>query len=348
MKSLPETMRGVHLTGHGGYEVLDVRDDLSVPTPLENQVLIQVSAAGVNNTDVNTRTAWYSKSGDADDATWAGEPLVFPRVQGADVCGVIVAVGANVDAARIGDRVIIEPCMWEANGAPLSSFWYFGSECDGGFAEYTVVDSRYAHAVQSDLSDAELASFPCSYSTAENMLTRAQVSEGEVVLVTGASGGVGSAAIQLAKARGATVIAVTNAAKAPEILALGASKTILRDENVVEALGEGSVDVVIDLVGGPSWPNLLDVLTFRGHYATAGAVAGALVELDLRTLYLKDLSFYGCTALEEAVFPNLVKLIEEGRIKPLVAETFPLAEIVEAQKAFASKGYLGKIVLTVK
>ncbi len=133
--TLPSTMRGIVLTGHGGPEMLEMRDDLSVPAPGPTDVIIRVSAAGVNNTDINTRTAWYSK-GDAegDDASWSGKPLEFPRVQGADVCGHIAGVGADVDEARIGERVLIEPCLRIADGAEQSPAWYFGSECDGGFA----------------------------------------------------------------------------------------------------------------------------------------------------------------------------------------------------------------------
>ena len=349
MRTLPEKMSGVLLLGHGGPEMLEYRSDLAVPQAREHEVVIRVAAAGVNNTDINTRIGWYSKSADdvTDDATWSGIPLSFPRVQGADVCGEIVAVGANVDAARMGERVLIDPCICFENGEKLTHFAYFGSECNGGFAQYTVVSAVHAHKIESGMTDTELASFPCSYSTAENMLTYSQVQAGETVLVTGASGGVGSAAVQLANARGANVIAIASASKADDVLALGAKQVIPRGESVLAALGAESVDAVIDLVGGDQWPELLDVLKVRGRYAVAGAIAGPMVELDLRTLYLKDLRFYGCTRLEEGVFANLVKWIESGKIKPLVAASFPLQEIAQAQELFQSKGYTGKIVLMV-
>jgi NADPH:quinone reductase-like Zn-dependent oxidoreductase len=344
--SLPSKMSGVVLTGHGGPEKLEWRGELSVPTPGARDVVVRVSAAAVNNTDINTRTAWYSKgNGERDDASWSGKALSFPRIQGADVCGHIVAVGDEVDSARVGERVLIEPCIREADGKALETPWYFGSECDGGFAQYTRVAARHAYPVESILSDLELASFPCSYSTAENMLTRAAVKSGETVLVTGASGGVGSAAVQLASARGARVIAVTSLGKAEKLKALGAEETLDRDADYVSALGAGQVDVVIDLVAGPKWPSLMDVLRAGGRYAVAGAIGGPLVELDVRTLYLKDLSFFGCTVLEPQVFGNLVELIERGDVAPLVAETYPLREINAAQDAFGAKGHIGKIVL---
>ena len=192
---------------------------------------------------------------------------------------------------------MLEPCLRENNGQELDPPWYFGSECDGGFAEYTVISSCHAYPIKSELSDVELATFPCSYSTAENMLTRTKVTSKDKVLITGASGGVGSAAIQLAKARGAYVIAVTSPAKKEQLIDLGADEIVFRDSTLAEVLGNNSIDVVIDIVAGAQWPQFLDILKAQGRYAVSGAIGGALVELDVRTLYLKDLSFYGCTVL---------------------------------------------------
>lgn len=282
MHKIPETMKGVQLTGHGGAEVLQYRDDILVPRPNHNEVLIRVAAAGINNTDINTRTAWYSKNGNnGKDASWSGNALIFPRVQGADVCGIIVSVGNGVNKNRIGERILVEPCLREANGQKLDPPWYFGSECDGGFAEFTVVSSNHTYPIKSEMSDIELATFPCSYSTAENMLTRTKVTSKDKVLITGASGGVGSAAIQLAKARGAHVIAVTSRSKKNKLLDLGADEVVFRDEKLVEILGDCSIDVVIDLVAGSQWPQFLEVLRPQGRYAVSGAIGGALVELDV-------------------------------------------------------------------
>lgn len=344
-----ETMSGVALTGHGGPECLKWRDDLPRPKPMAGEVLIRVAAAGVNNTDINTRVGWYSKGdNDADDASWAGEPLRFPRIQGIDACGYIVAVGDGIDPSRVGQRVLVEPCLIEARGRTLDQPWFFGSECDGAFAEFCTVAARHAYVVDSTLTDSELASFPCSYSTAENMLTRANLRKDDTVLITGASGGVGSAAVQLAKARGAHVVAVTSGSKAQSLRDLGADHIVDRAADYLSGLGPNSVDVVVDLVAGDKWASLLDVLRPKGRYAVAGAVGGPIVDLDVRTLYLKDLSFFGCTVLEPQVFGNLVKLIETGAIAPLVGATFPLKEIAAAQRAFADKNYTGKIVLTVQ
>jgi NADPH:quinone reductase-like Zn-dependent oxidoreductase len=348
MPDLPETMRGVWLTGHGGLEKLDIRRDIPVPTPGPGDVLVAVAAAAVNNTDINTRTAWYSKHGGAgEDASWSGRPMRFPRIQGADVCGHITAVGAGVGKDRIGERVLIEPCLREAHGRSLSTPWYLGSECDGGFAEFVVAAARHAWKIESALTDVELASFPCSYSTAENLLTRAGVNKGEHVLVTGASGGVGSAAVQLAKARGARVAAITSTAKFEAVERLGADEVLSRDADLITAIGADNLDVVVNLVAGSPWPQYLEVLRPGGRYAAAGAVAGPMVQLDVRTLYLKDLTLYGCTVLDPGVFKNLVRRIEQKEASPVVARVFALEDIREAQQFFLTKRHVGKIVLKI-
>jgi len=195
------------------------------------------------------------------------------------------------------------------------------------------------------LTDVELASFPCAYGTAENLLTRANVAEGESVLVTGASGGVGSAVVQLARLRGAHVFAVTTRDKAQDVLALGAQQVVERDTNPVHALGRESMDVVVDVVGGAAFTCLLDVLKRGGRYAVAGAIAGPVVPLDLRTLYLKDLRLLGCTVTTPAVFARLVDLIQTGALRPVIRAVYPLADIAIAQSDFLGKAQTGKIVL---
>ncbi|MDC0933098.1 alcohol dehydrogenase family protein [Arcobacteraceae bacterium] len=342
-----KSMKAIILKAYGNYENLEFVNNYPVPQIKENEVLIEVKATGVNNTDINTRIGWYAKDGSENDPSWSGESLKFPRIQGSDVCGVIVDVGENVNKSRIGQRVLIEPSLQKVNGEQLENPWYFGSECDGGFAKYTKVSQEHAYKIKSSYSDIELASFPCSYSTAENLLTRANVNDNDVVLISGASGGVGSAAIQLASARGAKVIAISLSSKFEEIKKIGASKVVSRDESLIEALGNNSVDVVIDLVAGKSWAQFLEVLKPKGRYTVSGAIAGPIVELDIRTLYLKDLTFFGCTVIEQEVFPNLIKRIENKDIIPLVSKTFKLEDIVEAQKEFLIKKHIGKIVLTI-
>jgi NADPH:quinone reductase-like Zn-dependent oxidoreductase len=340
---LPATMIGVQLIGHGGPEKLVYNEAVPVPQPGQHDVLIRVTAAGINNTDINTRTGWYSKSGNADDAGWTGSPLHLPRIQGADGSGRIVAVGSNVPTARIGERVIVRTMM---PGATPYDLVTLGSELDGAFAQYLRVPAIHAFKVECDWSDVELAAIPCAYSTAENLLTRADV-KAERVLITGASGGVGTAVVQLAKRRGADVIAICAADKAADLKALGADQTVARDADLISVLGHDSVDVVIDVVAGAQFPSLLDVLKRKGRYAVSGAIAGPHVSLDVRTLYLKDLSLLGCTLQSDAVFRNLVSYIERGEFRPLIARTYPLRGIARAQEDFIAKRFTGKLVLEI-
>lgn len=355
--SLPQTMRGMVLTGHGGLEKLEWREDLKVPSPGTDEVVIRVAASSVNNTDINTRTGWYSKSVRGDTASgatqgygaaadpdggWSGVAFSFPRIQGADCCGEIVAVGNAVPSSRIAERVLVRALQSPASPGPGPATATFGSECDGAFAEYALARSEDAIAVRSNLSDVELASFPCAFSTAEGMVQRSGLGA-ERVLITGASGGVGSAAIQLAKRRGARVTALTSRSKADQLHALGADETLDRDA----PLPERGFDSVLDLVGGPRWPDLIGALCDGGRYVTAGAIAGPIVELDLRTLYLRDLSFFGCTHQPANVFTDLVRYIEAGEIRPTVALTYALADLRAAQEVFLTKSHVGKIGIRV-
>ncbi len=357
--NIPKTMTAILLTGHGGLDKLQLRHDVPTPVPNADEVLIKVAAAGINNTDINTRIAWYSKAvtGDTnsggekgfaeaedDDGSWSGEKLEFPRIQGADCCGYIVAVGENVANSRIGERVLVRNMLRSYVDYEPFKCWTFGSECDGGFAQYAKAPARETHKVACDWSNIELASIPCAYSTAEGMLHRANVGA-ERVLITGASGGVGSAAIQLAKRRGAHIIAVSGKDKQQDVLALGTDQVVDRNADLVAELGTETVDVVVDLVVGSAWPSFLDILVRGGRYVTAGAIAGPIVEFDVRTLYLKDLSLFGSTFQDDIVFENLIGYIERNEIKPVVAKFYPLEDIHQAQEDFLSKKHVGKLVL---
>jgi NADPH:quinone reductase-like Zn-dependent oxidoreductase len=350
-------MKAVVTTGNGGYDKL-LYCDVPVPQLLPGEVLLQVLAAGVNNTEINTRVGWYSKTVTTDtgsaavaeekdavqkkDGGWnAATP--FPFIQGTDCCGRVVAVGAGA-SADIGSRVLVRPCMRPAGFGSRENIW-MGSDFDGAFAQFVKVPSSEIFPINSDLSDVELGAIPCAYGTAENMLHRARVLTGEHLLIAGASGGVGAAAVQLAKRRGATVTAIAGKAKHDQVRSIGADRVIDRDDDVVAALGEASVDVVVDNVAGPAFGDLLKALKRGGRYVSSGAIGGPLVTLDMRTFYLKDLLLIGCTAWDEPVFPNLVSYLERGELRPVVAKTFPLERIAEAQREFLEKKHAGKFVL---
>lgn len=361
----PTTMRAALLLGNGGPEMLEVRSDAPVPAVGDRDVLISVAACGVNNTDINTRVGWYSRSvtgatsgsgfaeASLDDSTWGRAGLTFPRVQGADVVGTVVATGSQADAALVGSRVLVDPWLRDPDDpADRERAGYLGSERDGGFAEYCAVPAVNVHSIRSDLSDAELATFACSWSTAEHMLQRVGLTAGRSIAVTGASGGVGSALVQLAKRRGATVVAVAGASKADAVRALGADSVVDRSVDDVAAaateVNDGRFDVVADVVGGVGFGGWLDALVRGGRYVTSGAIAGPIVELDLRTLYLHDLELYGATVFEPQVFADLVGYIERGEVRPVLAGTFALERIHDAQAAFETKQHVGNLVITLR
>ena len=356
MNDIPRTMRAVVLTAHGGLDKLVFRDDCPTPSPGPGEVLIAVGACGLNNTDVNTRTAWYSRH--AEEGTqdvqggWGGA-ITFPRIQGADVCGRVAALGAGAPEALLGRRVLVDTWLrdWD-RPMDMERCGYFGAERDGGFAEYTVVDARNVHPIESDLTDAELATFATSWITAEAMLERAGVAAGDVVLITGASGGVGTALVQLAARRGAKTVALCGDSKAAAVRALGADVVLPRfPENLAEALraaiGRDDVDIVADVVGGPLWPQLIGALRRGGRYTCSGAIAGPKVDFDLRTFYLKDLTFTGVTIAPPDTFPRLVGYIERGEVRPVLAAVYPLRKLVRAQEAFLAKEHVGNIVVSV-
>jgi NADPH:quinone reductase-like Zn-dependent oxidoreductase len=358
LKGCKTTMKAVVTNGNGGYEKLEYRN-VPVPELASGEVLLQVLAAGVNNTEINTRLGWYSsavttgtetltaaekeKAKVKADGGW-NEATPFPFIQGTDCCGRVVAVAPGGDESTIGLRVLVRPCIRSSGWKSLENIW-MASDFDGAFAQFVKVGAGEVFPVDCDWSNAELGTIPCAYGTAENMIHRAKVSRGEHVLVAGASGGVGSAVVQLVKRRSATVTAIAGKQKLAQVREIGADRVIAREDDIVACLGENSVDVIVDNVAGPVFGGMLKVLKRGGRYASSGAIGGPLVTLDMRDFYLKDLTMIGCTAWDEPVFPNLVSYIENGEIRPLLAKTFPLERIVDAQRMFTEKKHVGKIVL---
>jgi NADPH:quinone reductase-like Zn-dependent oxidoreductase len=333
-------MQAAVMTGHGGPEVLEVRKEVPDPEPRRGEVLVEVGAAGVNMTDIWTRRGAYGRPGDPDAvAGWRGEAIDVPRIQGGDVAGRIVDVGPGTDRGLIGARVVLDPARY----ADRELVGVMGSEFDGGFAEYVAVAAQHAHEVgDSQLSDTQLACLPIAYGTAMGMLERVGLTEGETVLVTGASGGVGMAVIDLASARAARVIALTSSGHEAIVRQAGADEVVLRDDG---GLPDASVDVVVDVVGGSGLGDRLELLRPDGRMVVCGAVAGPVVQLDLRRLYLQRRRLIGSTMHTHDQFRRLVEAARRGDIDPRITRTLPLAEIHRAQDELLGGEISGKIVL---
>jgi NADPH:quinone reductase-like Zn-dependent oxidoreductase len=349
-------MKAVVTTGNGGYDKLVYRD-VPVPIPGLGEVLIKVLAAGVNNTEINTRLGWYSSSVTTSTDTAAREaeararadggwdkPTPFPFIQGTDCCGYVVEARDATNRHLVGKRVLVRACMRPHGFDSLENIW-MASDFDGAFAEFVKVPASEVFPVECGWTDAELATIPCAYGSAENMLHRASLRRGERVLITGASGGVGSAAIQLARCRDASIFGVTSRDKAEAVKQLGCETVLDRNDDLLAALVESSIDLIVDNVAGSHFSMMPKLLRRGGRYVSSGAIAGPIVSFDMRDFYLKDLNFIGCTAWDKPVFPNLVSYSENGEIRPLLAGTFPLLQIAEAQRQFLLKQHVGNIVL---
>ena len=348
--TVPATMTAAVLTAHGGPEVLEVRDDVPVPVPAAGEVLVRVTAAALNNTDIWTREGAYGLPGDPDALAGGRGPVDFPRIQGGDVAGVVAAVGPGGDPDLVGRRIVVDPGLYADDRDDALIVGALGSEADGGFAEYVVVGSPRVHDVTgSPLDDDQLACLPIAYGTATGMLARAGLRSGETLVVTGASGGVGFALVQLGAALGARVLAVSSAGKAGLVREAGADDVLDRASHrlgaELAARAPGGVDVVADVVGGPGLGGLIDALADGGRCVVAGAVAGPVVEFDLRRLYLSNRTLVGSTMNTPAHFAALADRARRGEVSPRVAATFPLPAIHAAQEAFLARDHVGKIVV---
>lgn len=277
-------------------------------------------------------------------------PLTFPRIQGGDIAGRIVDVGDGVDPQRVGQRVVADPARYDADDCDANPVELLGSERDGGFAQFVAVDDAQAHAVDDSLlTDEQLACLPIAYGTAMGMLERAEVTAGERVVVTGASGGVGLALVELAAARGAHVVALTSEGKQQGVRDAGADRVVVRSEpDLAQAIRReagGPVDAIADVVGGEAFSTLLPLLGEGGRLVVAGAIAGPMVTLDLRVLYLHQRKLIGSSMHTPAHFRRVVAIARRGAISPQVASVYPLTSIHEAQRDFAAKRGVGKLVL---
>ncbi|MDJ0349942.1 zinc-binding dehydrogenase [Cryobacterium sp. PH29-G1] len=345
---IPQTMRAVRITQHGGPEVLDLAE-VPVPVPQAGEVLIRVSAVALNNTDLWTREGAYGRPGDPTALSgWRG-PIDFPRVQGADVAGRVATVGTGVDAGLVGQRVVVDPTIYDSEGPDANPVGLMGSECDGGYAEYVVAPENRVHDMTgSPLTDDQLAALPTAFGTALGMIERGRLKENETVLVSGASGGVGIALVQIARARGARVVAISSGSKIDTVREAGAHEVVDRAGDIAEqvrAAAPEGIDVALDVVAGELVSDGLPLLREGGRWVIAGALGGYGVSFDVRRLYLHNAQLIGSSMYTPTHFEMLMNMARRSEIHPIIAATFPLEQAALAQEELARRGHVGKIVL---
>lgn len=363
---LPDHMSAMCLVGHGDIDQLVYRQDVPVPVPRASEVLVKVTATAKNNTDRKAREGLYATKSKEDVTSFqmgGKATLTFPRIQGADVAGRVVAVGDGVPTQRIGDRGLLDFNLY-ADDRPDINLTpdYYGHGADGGYAEYIAVPSDQFYAIDNpDLSDAELAAMGmCSYQTAYHMLTSANVTAGERVLVTGASGGVGTALIQLCRILGAIPYALSSADKAGALKALGAEAVLDRTadgdivQQILAATGGKNIDAVMDLVGGNMTDRFIDTMIHdmnqRETYprlSIAGASGGNISEIMWTRIYLYQVQIFGVSHGTRREAAQLMVWIRSGELKPVLHAAFKLSELHQAERYFMQRGsgYLGKIVI---
>jgi NADPH:quinone reductase-like Zn-dependent oxidoreductase len=346
------TMRAALFRRHGGPEVLEIAD-VPVPTPGPHEVQVRVTATSLNHIDV-----WMRR----------GLPalhLQLPHVSGGDVCGTVSALGAGAAGVREGDRVVINPglscgrCVACLGGRDnfCPDFRMFGEQTWGGHAEYVVVPQANVVPVPREtvpVDDTGLASMPIAFITAWQMLVdRAQIRQGETVLVLAAGSGVGSAAIQIAKLWGARVIATASTdEKLARARALGADELVnhATTELVAEVkrlTGRRGADIVVEHVGAATFPKSVVACAKGGRIVTCGATDGFEPVLNLRHVFWRQLSILGSTLAAKSRLFEIMALVGAGRLQPVVHTVLPLADIADGHGLIESRAAFGKVVLRV-
>ncbi|MBI1909656.1 MAG: zinc-binding dehydrogenase [Deltaproteobacteria bacterium] len=343
-------MKAIIFDEPGGLEKLKYVEDFPTPEPKAGEVLLKVKASSLNHLDI------WIRNGIAAYGT------TFPHISGCDISGVIEKTAGGASHWKKGDEVLIYPgitcgiCEACESGREnlCKGYTIIGAGTNGGFAEYCLVPAKNLFRKPKNLSFEEAAAFPLVTLTSWHMLkTRANLKKGQSVLVLGASSGIGTAAVQIAKAEGAFVIATAGSAdKLERVKKLGADELIDHNkedilERVKKITGGRGVDVVYEHIGPTTWDKSIKSLVKGGTLVTCGATTGPTVQTDLRYVYSRELSILGSLMGTRKELEALLPLIESGKIKTPIDSTFPLKEVAVAEKKLESRDFFGKIVVRV-
>jgi NADPH:quinone reductase-like Zn-dependent oxidoreductase len=340
-------MKAVRIHQHGDSSVLKL-ENIASPVPKSDEAVVEMHVAALNHLDLWVRNGIK------------GVPL--PLILGSDGAGIINEIGSNVKHVKVGERVLIQPLIHCGSCSNCLSghenycndWGILGEHMDGTLAELISIPEKNLYAIPSDLGFQEAAAFALVSQTAYTMLIdRANLKRKDSVFIWGASSGLGSVAIQIAKAVGSTVIAASSSTENLEkASALGADFTLNHktdniSASVNEITGGHGVDVVFEHVGEATWNTSLKILGKCGRIVTCGATTGARVEIDLRHLYYKQQSILGSTMGNKAAFENSFELVKSGKLKPVIDRTFPIEEIKVAHKYLEEGAQFGKVLIQV-
>lgn len=342
-------MRAVHVPEHGGPEVLRIVD-LPDPTPAPGEVVVRMTAASLNHLDL-----WVRRG-------MPGMPIPLPIIPGCDGTGVIAALGEGVCDLAVGDRVVVLPGHSSGQSAHdragndhlSDDYGIRGEHSDGLDRELVALERRYVMLLPDGVDPVEAAAVPLVFLTAWGMLVeRAQVAEGETVLVLAGTSGVGSAAIQIAVDRGARVITTAGSdAKRALCAQLGAHEVLDHHDpdwpKAVKRLTDGKgCDVVVEHVGPATWLGSMRSLARNGRLVTCGGTTGPKVEVLLPHLFMKNLSVLGSTMGPARAMPDIFAAVARGAYRPVIDRVLPFDEVVEAHRVLEAGEALGKVVLRI-
>lgn len=343
-------MRAVLLDEHGGPEVLRV-GEFPTPAPGYGEVQVQLKAAALNRLDLFVRNGW------------PGIKLEYPHIPGADGAGVVSAVGAGVTEIAVGDRVVIdgtlscgvcEFCLaGEHNRCPRGGI--LGEDARGTFADFIVLPERNLLKLPDHISFEEAAAASLVFLTAwHSLITRGGLRPAESVLIVGASGGVNTAAIQIAKLAGAgpVIVVGSSAEKLEKAQELGADLLVDRSEEdwgraVYRLTEKRGVDVVVDNVGAATWQTSLRSLARGGRMLVVGGTSGYQATAPVNYIFGKHLSIIGSTMAPPGDFRTVMRLVFEGKLRPVVGKVLPFEDVAQAERLLESGDVFGKIVLTL-
>ncbi|MBL8670371.1 MAG: zinc-binding dehydrogenase [Alphaproteobacteria bacterium] len=327
-------MRAIHIKGHGGLDQVQLVD---IPEPVAgpDEAIVEVKACGLNYLDIFVRRGM------------PGLPVKMPRIPGGDVAGVVKSVGAKVDKGWVGLKVLIDPAVMV--GKHLGAL---GEDTDGGLRERMAIPAVNLIALPGNVTCEQAAALPIGYGTAHRMMvTRGRVAKGELVLILGASGGVGTACVQIAKEIGATVIACASSAdKLDRLKKLGADHVVDYTKEDFSAAAwkisaKQGVDVCVNYTGGDTWVPSLRAMRMFGRVLTCGATAGFDPKEDIRYIWRREIDIVGSNGWTRADLTALVDKVSKGTMIPVIDRVLPLAETREAMRALEAREIFGKVLL---